>query len=300
MNNPNEKKKKKKAVRILIAAAALAWLLSSLFIVNETETAVLTRFSKPLDTVCGPGLHIKLPFPLDGIIRFDKRLTVLDHEPTEFLTLDKKNILIDTFALWKINDEHKFLTTVRQRDRAEARLLDMITAVTGEVIGSYPLKNFINTEIGEVRLPEIDSRIFLPCRVFALENFGIEIVDIRINSFNFPEQNRQSVIKRMQAERYQIATRYRSEGEEEALKISAETDFEVRKLMAEANKTAELIKGQAEADSIRIYGEAFSEDPGFFEFLRTLEAYEKIADSNTTFIMKSESRLWNMLERGRP
>jgi len=292
--------KKQIFLRIIIIAGLIIWLSSSLFIVNETETAIVTRFSKAKDQIFKPGLHLKLPYPFDAVIRFDKRLTVFDHEPTEFLTLDKKNILIDIFALWKIDDEYKFLTTVRSFGNAEARMLDMITAITGDVAGNYRLKNFINTDTNEVKLSEIDNKIFTPCSDFARESFGIDIVDIRINSFNFPEQNRQSVIKRMQAERYRIATQYRAEGEEEALKLNAATDYEVRKLLAEANREADLIRGTAEAEKIRIYGETFSMDPDFFHFLRTLETYDSIADSNTTFIMNSDSKLWEMIERGQP
>jgi membrane protease subunit HflC len=297
----NSKKRKRRIfLKLLIIAVAAVWLSSSLFIVNETETAIVTRFSKPKQQISKPGLHLKLPYPFDAVIRFDKRLTLFDHEPTEFLTLDKKNILIDIFAVWKVEDEYKFLTTVRTLGNAEARMLDMITAITGEVVGKYPLKNFINTDSEEVKLTDIDNKIFAPCSDFAKNSFGIDIVDIRINSFNFPEQNRQSVIKRMKAERYRIATQYRSEGEEEALKLNAATDFEVRKILAEANKDAALLRGAAEAEQIRIYGETFSKDPKFFEFLRTLETYDKIADSNTTFIMNSNSRLWDLIERGAP
>lgn len=284
----------------LIIMALLAWLGTSLFIVQETETAIVTRFSSPLERIYSPGIHLKLPFPFDGVIRFNSRLLVFDHEPTEFLTQDKKNILIDTFAVWRIVDEHRFLSTVRNRQGAEARLLDMITSVIGDTIGRYPLENFINTMETKVKLAEIDQKILLPCKTSARSSFGIELLDVRINSFNFPDQNRQSVIRRMQAERYRIATQYRSEGDEEARKIEAATDYEVRKLLAEANREAQSIRGEAEAKAMRIYGEAYSADPDFYNFLRTLEVYVNVVDANTTLLLSSDSRLWQMIERGEP
>jgi len=303
-DNGNAGASGKRGTRAVIVSAAVIvlclWLGSGIFIVQETETAVATRFSRPLARVYEPGLHVKLPFPFDAVIRFDSRLIVFDHEPTEFLTLDKKNILIDTYALWKIEDEFKFLSTLRNRDRAEARLLDMITSVIGEVVGTYPLKHFINTDENEVKLEEIDERILDPCRTSARNNFGIDIMDLRVNAFNFPDQNRQSVIKRMQAERNRIAPQYRSEGNEEALKIEAATDYEVRRILAEANREAQVIRGDAEAEAIRIYGEAYEADPAFYEFIRTLDAYRKIVDSNTTFVMRSDSILWKLMDRGKP
>ena len=288
--------KKKGIVIIIVFILILGWLLfTSLFIVRQTEAAIITRFSRPLPTAYEPGLHLKFPWPVDRVLRFDRRRLVFDHEPTEFLTKDKKNVLLDCYALWKIDDVHRFLYTVRNRDGAEARLLDMITAAMGEVFGRHSLANLINTDPEQLKLENIHDEILALCRSRAKDEYGIEIYDIRINSFNFPSQNRLSVIKRMQAERESIATQYRSEGEEEALKIEAETDFQVRSLMAEAQRKAQVIRGEAEAEALRIYGEAYSKNPEFFELLRKLEAYENIIDENTMIFLPLDSPLWDVL-----
>ncbi len=293
-------RRRTKVLLLLLTATLLIWASTAVFIVGPTETGIITRFSRPLPAVCEPGPHLKFPWPVDEVLRFDQKLLVFDHAPTEFLTQDKKNVLVDSYAVWKIGDEHTFLATVRNREAAEARLLDMMTAALGEVVGSYPLASFINTEPGKVRLREINEKLLHACAGAAKDNYGIEIKDVRINAFNFPPQNLASVIKRMQAERDRIATRYRAQGDEEALKIEAQTEKERRKILAEAQRRAKEIKGDAEAEAIRIYGSAYDRDPEFYRFLRTLEAYDKIIDPGTTIILRSDSELWRMLEKGAP
>ena len=293
-------KRWKKLILFVLAAGLVAWGLSALFVVEATETAIVARFSRPLETVYTPGLHLKAPWPVDEVYRFNKQILAYDHVPTEFLTKDKKNILIDSFAVWRIEDEHRYLAKVRNRDIAEVLLLEMITSSLGEVVGSYNLSAFINADPAQVKLAEINSKLAESCRAAARENYGMEVLDVRINMFNFPQQNRESVIRRMQAERSRIATKYRSEGEEEALKVEASTEKETRTILAEARRDAEIIRGRGEADAMTIYAEAYEKDPEFYEFLRTLEAYEKVLDADTTLIMKGDTRLWKVMEEGAP
>jgi modulator of FtsH protease HflC len=281
---------------ILIAA----WAQTALFVVEASETAVTARFSRPLAPIYQPGLHIKAPWPIDSVYRFDKRILIFDHVPTEFLTKDKKNILIDSFAVWRIQDEHKYLARVRNRNIAEVLLLEMITASVGELAGSYPLSSFINADPSKIRLKEINKKLTDACRRAAEKDYGMEIIDARINMFNFPEQNRTSVISRMQAERARIATKYRSEGQEEALKIEAATEKERRSILAEARREAQVIRGKGEAEAIRIYGEAYSSDAEFYDFLRSLEAYGQIVDKDTTVILDRNSKIFKTVEKAAP
>ena len=287
-------------VALLIVIALLAWGGTAFFIVETSQSAILARFNRPLEHVYQPGLHFKAPWPIDSVYRFDKRILVFSHRATEFLTQDKKNILVDSFAVWKIDDEHKFLAKVRNRDVAEILLLEMITAAMGEVIGKFDLSNFISTEEDQVRIADINGAVVAACAQTAKRDYGLTIIDVRINRFNFPLQNRSAVIQRMQAERERIATRYRGEGEEEALKIEAATELETRKIIAEAKKEAEVIIGQGEATAIKIYGEAYAKDPEFYEFMRTLEAYDRIIDSDTTLVLPTDSPLWSLIEKGAP
>ncbi|MDP8225233.1 MAG: protease modulator HflC [Candidatus Lernaella stagnicola] len=293
-------KRWKKGLLLVLVLLAAWWLRTIFFVVNATETAIIARFMGPLDAVYEPGLHLKAPWPIDTVYRFDSRLLVFDHVPTEFLTKDKKNILIDSFAVWRVADEHTFLAKVRSRMNAEILLLEIMTAAINEVVGNYALGSFINVDPEKVQLKEINGAIADICRGPTENAYGISVEDVRINSFNFPVQNRASVIKRMRAERDRIATKYRSEGEEAALKIEAETNLESRKILAEAARDAQRIRGKGEAEAIRIYGEAYTKDPEFYRFLRTLEAYDKMIDKDTTIILRSDSELWKMIDKGAP
>jgi len=290
----------KKWLLLLLVVGGGFWGRTAFFIVQETESAIRARFNRPLADVYRPGLHLKAPWPIDKVFRFDKRLLVFKHTPTEFLTADKKNVLVDCFAVWRIADEQLFLSVVRNREKAEFQLLTMITSAMGEVVGKYELSSFINTDTSKVLLNEIDTQVLRIFQDTARRDYGLDVVDVRINALNFPVQNRAAVIKRMRAEREKIATKYRSEGEEEAMLIEADTEEQTRKLLADARSEAEKIRGEGEAAAIRIYGQAQAQDPEFYRFLRTLEAYDRIVDKDTTIVLRSDSPLWRMLEEGTP
>ncbi len=286
----------RKTVVIAVGVVAALWLVfTSLYTIDETETAIVTRFGRPLPGVAGPGLHVKAPWPIDAAIRLDSRLLVFDAEPTELLTLDKKNVLIDSFICWKIADPLRFTQTVKARAEAEARLLDIMSSALGAAVGSEPIEHFINIDPTKVKLRDISNRVAEAVNQIASTSFGIEIVDLQINGFNLPAQNRASVIKRMRAERARIATKYRSEGEEEALKIEAQAMAEREKILAEANAQAEAIRGEGEAEALRLFADAYAKDPEFYRFLRALETYEKIVGDKTTIFLSADSPLLKQL-----
>lgn len=278
------------------ALVLLLWVPSCMFTVHVTEVGIVTRFGKPRPELAGPGLHFKLPWPIDGVLRLDQRLLVFDNEPAEMLTRDKRNVLVDSFVVWRIADPLIFTQTVRNRLEAEARLLDLTASELGAAIGGEPLEHLIHIEPSKVKLREVAARAAAAVQATTREGFGIEVIDLRINGFSLPPQNRSSVIQRMQAERARIATAYRSEGEEEALKIEAETEKERDRILAEAEARAESVRGTGEAEALALLAEAYAEDPGFFRFLRDLEAYEKILDEETTIFLPSDSNLLETLD----
>lgn len=282
---------------VLLAATgiALLWLCSALFTVDETERAIVTRFGRPLAGVAMPGLHGKLPWPIDSVIRVDARLLVFDTESVEMLTADKKNVLLDSFLCWRIVDPLRFTQTVRTRPEAEARLLDIAAAELGAAVGAEPMDAFIGTTPGQVRIGAIAARVAGAVDQAARRSFGIEVVDLQINGFFLPAQNRASVIERMRAERSRIATKYRSEGEEEALKIKAQATLERDAILAAAQAEAEAIRGSGEAQAMRSYAEAYADDPAFYRFLRALQASEAIIDDQTTIFLESTSPLLRAL-----
>lgn len=279
----------------IAAGVALLWLSSALFTVDETERGIVTRFGRPVGEVALPGLHGKLPWPIDSVIRVDARLLVFDSEPVELLTADKKNVLLDSFLCWRIVDPLRFTQTVRTRIVAEARLLDIAAAELGAAVGAEPMDAFIGTAPGQARIGAIAGRVAGAVDQAARRSFGIEVVDLQINGFFLPAQNRTSVIERMRAERARIATKYRSEGEEEALKIKAQTTLERDTILAAARAEAEAIRGNGEAQAMRWYAEAYADDPSFYRFLRALQASEAIIDEQTTIFLESTSPLLRAL-----
>ena len=274
-------------VGLLVALA----VPSVFFTIDQGEVGLVTRFGRPTGQLAEPGLHTKLPWPIDSVTRLSSRLLVFDNEPTEMLTRDKKNVLVDSFLCWRISDPLRFLQTVKSRMEAEARLLDLTAAELGAAVGSEPMDSFVNTDPSKVRLVEIAQQTREAVDRLARQSFGIEVVDLEINGFNLPRQNRSSVIERMRAERSRIATAYRSEGEEESLKIQATSTTETEKLLAEARAEAEAIRGRGEAEALALMADAYRQDPELYRFLRSLESYSAILDEKTTIFLESDSEL---------
>ncbi len=282
-----------------VAAALIALLLlrSAVFVVDETSTAIVTQFGRPVRVIETAGLNWKLPQPIQSVRLFDKRLLVYDPKPTEFLTNDKKNIVVDAFVAWRIADPEKFLETVNDREGAEVRMADIVASELGAALGQYPLHALISVDPDLMKVDEIMERVALGCRTTAESSFGIEVVDLRMKRLAFPEQNKQSVFDRMRAERERTAKKYRSEGEEEAIKIRAQADKERQEILAVAYMEAEKVRGEGDAEAMRIYGEAYNTDPGFYEFVRTLESYRKFLDDKTTIVLSSDSDLLKLLDK---
>jgi len=283
-------------VAALLLVVGLGAAMSALFTVNETEVCIVTRFGRPLPGELGPGLHLKWPWPIDSVVRMDRRALLFDNEPAEMLTLDRKNVLVDSFVIWRIDEPLRFAQTVRTRDQAEARLVDLIASGLGAEVGSTPMDHLINTEPSEVHLGEVAEQARAQVDEQARSSFGIKVVDLRINGFNLPPQNRASVIERMRAERGRIATAYRSEGEEQALSIEAEAKAERERILAEAAAEAESVRGAGEAEALRVFADAYSKDPELYRFLRTLESYEAIIDDSTTIVLESDRQLSEALD----
>jgi membrane protease subunit HflC len=264
--------------------------------VDVTESVIITQFGKPVRVVTEPGLIMKWPDPVETVIRIDKRLRPLDSYIGEYLTNDKKNLVISSLILWRMVDPMKFIQTVKNTDLAERRLSDLVSSGLGVEIGLYPISSFLTTAEGGSKIPEISEKVTKSAQEHALKEFGIEVVDVRLRRLTFPEQTLRSVYARMRAERERMAKKYRAEGEEAAAKIKAQTDKETREILANAYREAQVIRGKGDAESIRIYAEAFETDPKFYKLTRTLEAYRKFLDEKTTLILSADSPLFRYLE----
>jgi len=280
-----------------LGLVALTLLYRTMFTIDETQFAIVTQFGKPVRTITTAGL--KLKWPWQSLLSFEKRLMVYNPRPSEFLTRDKKNIVVDSYVAWRVADPNRFLQTVNDLTGAEMRLHDTVWAAAAAALGNTDLSALVSVRPEEVKVQDVMRQVAEQSRARALEQYGIEIVDVRMKRLNLPAQNRESVFARMRAERERIAKQYRAEGEAEALKIRAEADKERARIISEAYREAEKVRGDGDAQSTRIYAEAYSRDPKFYKLVRTLEAYKKVIDPNTTAILSSDSELLKLLTRGR-
>lgn len=274
---------------------AMLLLLSCTFEVPETEYAIVLNFGNPVRILKLAGLHWKLPAPIETVTRIDKRLRILDPAEAEYLTLDKKNVTVDAVAAWEVEDPLKFLVTVVDRKAAEAQLEDILRSEIGSALGSHELAALLSIEPERVQIDRIMQTVTERAAEKARSGYGIRVRAVRLKRLNFPEENRQAVFRRMEAERERIARQYRSEGEEEAEKVRAEADLEQARILADADRQSKEIRGEADAEAARIYAAAYKRDPGFYEFLKTLEAYEKFIDADATIVLPSDSRLLRLL-----
>ena len=281
------------------AAGALGLLLLlwlTFYTTRETQFALITQFGKPLYTVADAGLHAKWPF--QTATYFDRRLRIYNPRPSEFLTRDKKNLVIESYVAWKIQDPKRFVETVGDPIAAEMRLHDIVWSGLSAALGTHDLESIVSTNLQTVKAQEMLDHLSDLTDRAALGQYGIEVMDVRIKRLNLPEQNKQSVYARMRAERERIARQYRAEGEEQALSIRADADRQKEEILSVAYKQAEKTKGEGDAESTRTYSQAYSKNPRFYKLLRTLESYKKIFDDKTTAILSSDSELLKVMMHG--
>jgi membrane protease subunit HflC len=263
--------------------------LTSIFIVDETEQVVVLQFGKPVRIITEPGLHIKVPFPIQEKNVFDNRLLEYDSPPEEILSKDKKSLIVDNYVRWQIVDPLQFLKTVQAIPTALSRMDDIVYSELRRELGTHDMVEII-TENRE----ELMETVTVASNK-ATQDYGIEVVDVRIRRVDLPSQNEESIYARMDAERKRQANKFRSEGEEEAQKIRATTDRDKTIILADAYKQAERIRGEGDAKAVEVYADAYSADPKFYEFVRTLDAYKKIIDDKTMLVLPSDSRLFKLL-----
>ena len=278
-----------KRFSIAIFTLIILFVLSTIIVVDETEQIVILQFGKPVQTITNPGLNFKFPAPIQVSNSFDKRLLEYDVPPEEILSRDKKSLIIDNYVRWRIVDPLLFLQTVRAIPTAKTRLDDIVYSELRQELGNHDMAEII-TETRELIMEKVTI-----ASNEETSKYGIEVIDVRIRRVDLPRENEASIYARMEAERKRQANKFRSEGEEEAQKIRAATDRDKTVILAEAYKTAQQIRGEGEAEALDIYATSFSKDPDFYEFLRTLETYEKVIDKKTTLVLPGDSKLFKSL-----
>jgi len=270
---------------ILFFAIITTALATSLFTVDETEQAIVTQLGEFVRDVNQPGLHLKIPL-IQKLRRFEARVLEYDAEAKPIITQDKKHLVIDNYARWKIIDPLKFYQTVGSEPKAQSRLDDIVFSELREELARHTL-----TEIVSVNRKQIMHKVAEQCAQKAAD-YGVQVIDVRIKRADLPLENTYSVFDRMKAERQRIAKKYRSEGEEESVKIKAQTDKDKTILLADSYMLAEKTKGEGDAEALRIYAQAYEKDPEFYSFVRTLEAYVNSLGKGTTIVLPSDSEFF--------
>ncbi|MBW8065562.1 MAG: protease modulator HflC [Nitrospira sp.] len=260
----------------------------TVFIVGEWEQAIIIQLGKFKRAIQEPGLNWKIPF-VQTAITLERRILASDAEPAEYLTMDKKRVVVDHVTRWKIQDPLLFYKTVRNEAGARARLDEIVFSELRAELANREFASIIANE----REPAMEAVAFRSSE--KAKEFGIDVVDVRVKRADLPNEVQESVYARMRAERQRISKRYRSEGAEESAKITATTDKEKTIILAKAYEESQRRRGEGDAEATAIYGEAYGEDPEFYSFVRSLEAYDKFLSKKTTILLPQDSRLLRYL-----
>jgi membrane protease subunit HflC len=268
------------ALLIICVGLAAVAIYASAFIVHQNEQALVLRFGEPKRVVTAPGLNWKVPL-VDSVEIYDKRILDLDSQPQEVTASDQKRLVVDSFARYRIVDPLKFYQTLRYEEGVRSRLGPIIDSAMRRVLGAATFQDVVR-----------DKREYLMNRIAQQVNkegndFGLEVVDVRIKRADLPEQNSKSVFDRMRAERQREAAEFRAQGTAEANRIKATADREATVIRAEATRKGEQLRGAGDAERNKIYAEAYTKDQEFFEFYRSMQAYEHGLKSEDTRLLIS-------------
>jgi len=256
---------------------------SSLFTVQQTQQALVVRLGRPVDVVSAPGLNFKAPF-IDTVINIDKRILDLENPSQEVIASDQKRLVVDAFARYRIKDPLRFYQSVGSIQAANLQLTTLLNAALRRVLGEVAFITVVRDEreglMGKIR-SQLDREA---------EGYGIQVVDVRIRRADLPDANSQAVYKRMQTEREREAAEFRAQGGQKAQEIRSKADREATVIIADANSTAEQVRGSGDAERNRLFAEAYSKDPDFFAFYRSMSAYEQgLRANDTRFLLRPDS-----------
>jgi membrane protease subunit HflC len=277
----------------LIGLGVLAVVLfQSVFVVQQMQLALITQFGEPVRVIKEPGLALKAPF-IQNVIVLDKRILELDATPEEVIASDRRRIVVDAFARYRISDPLRYYQSLRTDALAQQRLSSILSSSLRGELGKRPFAALLSADRQSLMTSIRDQ---MRNQAQAL---GIEVVDVRIRRADLPKENLDSVFGRMQTERQREAAGYRASGDEEAQRIKSAADKEVTIIKANATKQSDILRGEGEAERNRILGDAYGRDPEFFEFYRSLTAYEQsMSSSNTTLVISPDSPFFKYFQKG--
>ena len=285
-----------KATKVLIYSilfVSFLVVLNGIFTMKETQQGLVLQFGDPKRVIQKSGLHFKIPF-IQNIVRYDNRILEYNLPIEEVIAVDKKRILIDSFARFKIIDPLEFYKTVGNEANVRNRLNSNVISSLRRVVGRVTLDELLSSERSNIM-----DRIQIEVNDSA-QRFGIEVVDVRIRRADLPEANSQAIFDRMISERVKEAKEFRAKGAEQAQIIRAEANKERTVLLAEATRKSEILRGEGESESIAIYADAFERDSGFYSFYRSMQAYKNVlGEDGTTMILSPDSQFLEFFNSSR-
>lgn len=280
-------------ILLVILIALLVFIFTNVFIVKQGEYKVVRQFGEVVRIVKEPGLNYKVPF-IQSVTTLPKYQLTYDVSQAEINTKDKKRMLIDNYAIWRIEDPKKMISNARTLEGAESRMEEFIYSVVRSELGKLDYDEIINDE--KSSRGSLNDRVTEKVNeLLAGGNYGVVVTDVRMKRTDLPEENELSVFTRMISERESKAQEYLSMGDAEKNRVIAQTDREVKELLAKASADAETIRGEGEGEAAKVYNQTFSKDPEFYSMFRTLESYKKTINGETVIVLPSDSPYARML-----
>src|SRR5215472_1272010 len=264
--------------------------MSALFIVSQTEQALVLQFGRPIRVIIAPCLRLKQPF-VQNVIFYDKRLLDFEPPPEEVIASDQKRLIVDTYARYRITDPLLFYQTVASEAIVRARLGTLVSGSLRQVIGNVTLSALLSPQRAAI-MRRIRDEV-----AGQAKSLGIEVVDVRIRRADLPPQNSEAIFSRMRSERQQQAALYRGEGTQAAKTVRANADRERTVILADAQRDAQKVRGDGDAQAIAIYANAYDQDKDFFVFYRSLQAYrDALTGNNTSFVLNPSGNFFRFFE----
>jgi modulator of FtsH protease HflC len=277
--------------------ALLAIVFSAMaVVVREGQAVLITRFGRPLRAATQPGLHWKLPWPIDGAITLDMRRRVYETGQAEMLTRDKKNIIARTFVVWRIGDPLTFTQAIGNEAGADGKLDGLLTNAAISTLGGHDLSALVSTNPNDLQMDEIESELLASTAPLALRSYGVAVEQVRLERLALPEENVAAVFDQMRAERRQFAAKYEAEGQQEASKIRSQADLDAAQIRAKGTEEQARIKGESAAQVAKIYADAHRIDPELYRFTRSLDSLTKLVTGSTSLVLRTDSEPFSLLE----
>jgi membrane protease subunit HflC len=279
----------------ILALGAIAFHAMAV-VVTEGQTVLITRFGRPVRTATQPGLHWKLPWPIDSAVWLDMRRQVYETGLTEMLTRDKKNVIARTFVVWRVGDPLTFTQALGNESAAGGKLDGLLANAAIGILGGHDLSALVSTNPEDLQVDQIESELLSSTAPTAMRSYGVAIEQIRLNRLALPDQNITAVFEQMRAERRQFAARFEAEGEREASRIRSEAELEAARIRAKGAEEEARIRGESAAEIARTYADAHRTDPDLYRFTRSLDSIGKLVNGGTTLILRTDSEPFSLLQ----